>query len=158
MALEIERKFLVKKALLPSATEKIKMVQGYIPSEMGTVVRLRTENEVAKLTIKAKKSDLVRYEYEYDIPVEDALEMLEKLCEKPLVEKTRHLIPFGNHTWEVDYFEGENSGLVVAEIELSDENESFERPEWVDREVTDKKEYRNNYLASHPYKTWESEY
>ncbi len=158
MALEIERKFLVKKALLPSATEKIKMVQGYIPSEMGTVVRLRTENEVAKLTIKAKKSDLVRYEYEYDIPVEDALEMLEKLCEKPLVEKTRHLIPFGNHTWEVDYFEGDNKGLIVAEIELSDENESFNKPEWVDREVTDKKEYRNNYLATHPYKTWKSDY
>ena len=158
MALEIERKFLVKQELVPESHQKIKMVQGYIPSEMGTVVRLRTENEVAKLTIKAKKSDLVRYEYEYDIPVKDALEMLEKLCEKPLVEKTRHLIPFGEHIWEVDYFEGDNKGLIVAEIELSDENEPFEKPVWVDREVTDKKEYRNNYLASHPYKTWECDY
>ena len=158
MALEIERKFLVHKNRIPVSSHIIKMVQGYIPSEMGTVVRLRTENEVAKLTIKAKKSDLVRYEYEYDIPVADALEMLEKLCEKPLVEKTRHLIPFGKHTWEVDYFEGDNKGLIVAEIELSDENETFEKPTWVDREVTDKKEYRNNYLASHPYRTWKSDY
>lgn len=158
MAIEIERKFLVKHKLVPEPNHKIKMVQGYIPSEMGTVVRLRTENEVAKLTIKAKKSDLVRYEYEYEIPVADALEMLEKLCEKPLIEKTRHLIPFGNHTWEVDYFEGENKGLIVAEIELTEENETFELPDWVDREVTDKKEYRNNYLAQHPYKFWESEY
>ena len=158
MALEIERKFLVKKELLPFAEQKIKMIQGYIPAEAGTVVRIRTENEVAKLTIKAKKSDLVRYEYEYDIPVEDALEMLDKLCEKPLVEKIRHIIPHGNHTWEVDYFEKENQGLIVAEIELDDESETFVKPEWVDREVTDKKEYRNNYLAKQPYQTWERDY
>ena len=156
MPLEIERKFLVKKDLIPHAERTIKMVQGYIPSEVGTAVRLRTENEVAKLTIKAKKS--VRYEYEFYIPVQDALEMLENLCEKPLVEKTRHIIPFGNHIWEVDYFEGENTGLIVAEIELSDEHEAFEKPDWITREVTEIREYRNNFLARNPYKTWTREY
>lgn len=158
MALEIERKFLVKKALVPVSSHQIKMIQGYIPSEVGTAVRIRTENEVAKLTIKAKKTDVVRYEYEYDIPVQDALEMLDKLCEKPLVEKTRHLIPIGKHTWEVDYFEAENNGLIVAEIELESEDEAIDLPAWILREVTDKKEYRNNYLGKHPYKTWESDY
>lgn len=158
MALEIEHKFLVIKEQVPTASHTIKMIQGYIPTAPLMAVRVRVENDIARLAVKAKKSELVRFEYEYEIPMQDALEMLENLCEKPLIQKTRHIIPIGNHKWEVDFFEGENKGLVVAEIELKTEDEAFEIPSWVTRNVTDKKEYRNNFLSAHPYKDWTSEY
>lgn len=158
MALEIEHKFLVDVAKIPVATKTIKMVQGYVPSDPLIAVRVRIEGDVAKLAVKAKKSELTRFEYEYEIPMADAVEMLENVCQKPFIEKVRHIIEHKGHTWEVDFFERENIGLVLAEIEVKSEEEVFELPDWVTREVTDKKEYRNNYLGKHPYKDWTSDY
>lgn len=158
MALEIERKFLVHKELLPDASSTIKMEQGYIPSEPLIAVRVRIENDIAKLAVKAKKSELTRYEYEYEIPMADAQEMLNNICEQPTIKKVRHLIPIDHHTWEVDIFEGENKGLIVAEVELSSETEAVTLPHWIRKEVTPLKEYRNNFLSKHPFNTWDNEY
>ena len=97
---------------------------------------------------------MTRFEYEYEIPLADADEMLDRLCAKPLVEKTRYLILTGGHTWEIDVFSGCNDGLVVAEIELDHENESIDFPPWVGDEVTDDKRYYNVYLVQHPYSSW----
>lgn len=156
MALEIERKFLVTGEGWKQGARPSKMVQGYIPSGEGLAVRVRIEGDVAKFTLKGKKSDLVRLEYEYEIPMQDAQEILDELCSQPIIEKTRYYKKVGQHTWEIDVFEGENEGLVVAEIELSSVDEHFDKPDWVGEDVSTVKEYRNNYLATHPYNSWTS--
>ena len=115
---------------------------------------MRIEGERAVITIKSKSVGASRGEWEYEIPVPDAAELLERLCEQPLVEKTRHRIDYRGHTWEVDEFMGENAGLVVAEIELGSEDEAFDKPDWIGQEVTGDTRYYNSSLIRLPYSKW----
>lgn len=153
MAKEIERKFLVHPEKLPPLSEGHVIKQGYIPSD-GITVRARISNDKAFLTLKGKARGLSRSEFEYPIPMADAEEILQELCLHPLIEKTRYLLPYGAHTWELDVFEGDNAGLIVAEIELSEEEEAFALPEWVKEEVSYDHRYRNSYLIANPYSSW----
>jgi adenylate cyclase len=155
MAVEIERKFLVKgDNWRQQARSAVRYRQGYLAESGPGSVRVRIGGDRAHLNIKSATLDMQRHEYEYEIPLQDAEEMLDNLCLRPLVEKTRYEIPHGDHTWEVDVFEGDNEGLVVAEIELQDPNEPFDLPEWADEEVTDDTRYYNVRLVKHPYKDW----
>lgn len=158
MAIEIERKFLVDRFQLPKLENGSKLKQGYIESAPGKVVRIRTSDQKAFLTLKGKTDNYSRLEYEYEIPFKDAEEILDSLCSKPIIAKTRYILLFADKKWEVDVFEKENKGLIVAEIELKSEKETFELPPWILREVSHLKEYRNNFLAEHPYKNWKSDY
>jgi CYTH domain-containing protein len=144
---EIERKFLVDAARLDCIKEFPSKVikQAYIQNEAERSVRVRTKGEKAFLTIKSGKTALNRDEFEYEIPVADALEMFERLGLKVL-SKMRFLVPFGNHTWEVDVFEGKLKGIVVAEIELSSEDELFEKQDWILKEFTEDSSYLNTNL------------
>jgi CYTH domain-containing protein len=155
MATEIERKFLtadkVDWAALGQGQE---FCQGYLSLKPEASVRLRIAGEQAFLTIKGKTSGVSRTEFEYPIPVADARQMLAQLCEKPLIEKTRYFIPYGQHTWEVDVFSGDNQGLVVAEIELKHSDETFLSPQWLGQEVSDDARYFNSNLIKHPYCQW----
>ncbi len=152
MGVEIERKFLVKDTWRPKG-EAIRLRQGYLPGMGPILVRVRQEDKRAFLTLKGRTEGITRSEYVYEIPLEDAGELL-KQCEKPIIEKTRYLVPIGSHTWEVDVFFGANEGLIVAEIELSDEDEAFERPDWIGEEVSGDARYYNSNLAAHPYSSW----
>jgi adenylate cyclase len=154
MAIEIERKFLVDQTKLPPLQNGIIMRQGYIQTAGLHTVRVRIQDSQAFLTLKSSSTGQSRLEFEYPIPIDDAQEMLENLCQKPFVDKTRYLIPYEGHTWELDIFEGENKGLVVAEIELSHEEENFDLPEWVTQEVTTEKRYANSNLIAYPYSKW----
>lgn len=161
MALEIERKFrVVSEAWRHDAEGSprmgVRFRQGYIPSE-STTVRVRLEGDRGVLTIKARTEGLARLEYEYTIPTADALEMLDRVCEQPQVDKVRYRVAVGEHEWEVDEFLGDNAGLVVAEIELAEENETYEKPTWAGNEVTDDSRYLNINLAKFPYKWWPAE-
>jgi len=153
MAQEIERKFLVHSDKLPPLPSPKVIKQGYVPTE-GTTVRVRISNDNAFLTLKGRATGITRSEFEYAIPVTDAQAMLDELCTTPYITKKRYLIEHAGHTWELDIFEGENEGLIVAEIELESEDEVFEKPEWVAKEVSDNPCYRNVYLAGHPYTFW----
>jgi adenylate cyclase len=106
------------------------------------------------ITVKGKNVGARRAEFEYEIPAADAERMLDTLCKRPLIEKVRYTLAIGPHTWEIDVFEGDNAGLVVAEIELSREDEAFEKPDWVGNEVTDDPRYFNSNLVANPYRTW----
>jgi adenylate cyclase len=117
-------------------------------------VRVRIEGATARLNIKSATLGMRRQEYEYPIPLDDARALLTDLCEQPLIDKMRYLVPFAGHTWEVDVFAGDNAGLVVAEIELQDEAEPFARPAWLGAEVTEDPRYYNVSLVKHPYKDW----
>ena len=153
---EIERKFLIdlKQVTLPS--NGIEIRQGYLPlSENNkTVVRVRIKGDEASLAVKGENVGPVRPEFEYTIPFDDAVTMLDTLCQRPLIEKTRYEIPLGNHLWEIDVFHGDNDGLVVAEIELTDEHDQFKLPDWLSGEVTDDPRYYNSNLLQNPYKNW----
>ncbi len=154
MALEIERKFLVKSSSFKNEAESKKMYQqGYIEGAANATVRVRVIEDKGFITIKSKAVNFTRNEYEYEIPLADAQEMLAKLCGNK-VEKYRYVVWHEGNRWEVDEMLGENEGLVVAEIELEDENATFSLPEWVGKEVTQDIRYRNSYLAEKPYKTW----
>ena len=158
MAIEIERKFLVDgdyKALSASHT---RIVQGYICSERGRTVRVRLRDELSYLTIKGPSLDggLSRYEFEKEITRDEALSLL-RLCEPGIIDKVRWLVPFGGHTFEVDEFFGENEGLVVAEVELQQADEAFERPTFLGPEVTGERRYYNAQLRVRPYKLWNAE-
>jgi len=155
MAKEIERKFLVDTFKLPTLPKGHIMKQGYVPTQ-GITVRARISDDQAFLTLKGRATGLSRSEFEYPIPVEDAREILDELCSHPLIEKTRYLISHGDHTWELDIFEGDNQGLVVAEIELSNENEAFELPTWVTEDVSHDTKYRNSNLITHPFSNWDT--
>jgi adenylate cyclase len=155
MAVEIERKFLVDKTKLPPLNNGFAIMQGYLSTNENSVVRVRIKNDHAFLTIKSKTIGSSRLEYEYPIPINDAKGMLEKLCERPILSKTRYEITYGNHVWELDIFYEENEGLIVAEIELLAEDESFLMPPWVTSEVTDDARYFNSNLINYPYKKWE---
>ena len=153
MAKEIERKFLVHAEKLPPLPAAHIIKQGYVPTN-GTTVRIRISNEQAFLTLKGKATGLTRSEFEYAIPLSDAQAMLDELCTTPYIAKRRYLINHAGHTWELDIFEGENQGLIVAEIELESEDEAFEKPAWVAAEVSDDPRYRNAYLVTHPFSQW----
>jgi adenylate cyclase len=154
MGVEIERKFLLAGDGWRGLGAPTLMRQGYLTSDPVRTVRVRIEGERAVITIKSKSTGATRGEWEYEIPVADAAELLERLCEQPLVEKVRHRIGYKGHTWEVDEFMGENAGLVVAEIELGSEDEAFEKPDWIGQEVTGDPRYYNSSLIRLPYSTW----
>lgn len=157
MAQEIERKFLIKGGFRNEAFRQTRIFQGYLNSSPERTVRIRVKDDKAYITIKGMGSStgISRFEWEKEIPVEDAKALL-RLAEPGAVEKTRYLIKNtdGIHTWEVDEFHGDNDGLIMAEIELSDENESFDRPEWLGDEVTGDPRYYNSMLMRNPYKNW----
>jgi len=152
MSQEIERKFLVDPAWKPASVGTA-FRQGYLNSAKERVVRVRRAGDAAKLTIKGKTTGVTRAEFEYDIPVADA-ESLLALCEQPIIEKHRHLETFEGHTFEVDVFAGANAGLIVAELELTSEDEAFSKPPWLRAEVSDDPRYYNNNLMLKPYSTW----
>ncbi len=154
MGIEIERKFIIDINKLPPLTNGYTIKQGYIQTENYTTVRVRIRNKDAFLTIKGKNRGASRLEFEYPIPLQDANDMLEALCQSSLVEKTRYLVKYERHTWEVDIFEGSNKGLVVAEVELDSEDEAFTLPYWVTKEVTDDIRYFNSNLVKNPYCNW----
>lgn len=154
MATEIERKFLVKDERWRSGARGKLYRQGYLSTDPERAVRVRIIGERAYLTIKGIISDLSRYEYEYEVPLDDAREMLDRLCQRPLIEKTRYLVEHAGMTWEIDEFAGENAGLVVAEIELDDEDQEIALPPWVGDEVSDDPRYLNANLVRRPYRTW----
>lgn len=155
MAIEIEHKFLLLnddwRALV---ARSIKYKQGYLSSEANTSIRIRISEDKAWLNIKSATIGNSRHEYEYEIPFQDAMEIIENLCKKPLIEKTRHLVPIGSQTWEIDEFEGENLGLIVAEIELEGSDETFTKPSWIGEEVTYDLRYYNNNLSKIPFCKW----
>ncbi|MGH8558125.1 MAG: CYTH domain-containing protein [Methylococcales bacterium] len=155
MAIEIERKFLViNDNWRRSVTKSSRMWQGYL-SQSGTAsVRVRRDAERGWINIKSVTPGVQRQEFEYEIPLTDAERLLDILARKPLIEKTRHFTEIGSHTWEIDEFEGENAGLIVAEIELNEAEEVFERPAWIGAEVTYDLRYYNTNLAQKPYTTW----
>lgn len=154
MATEIERKFLVDTSKLPSLPAGQIIAQGYLPTEGRTVVRVRRKDQSAFLTIKGENTGLSRLEFEYPIPTDDADALLQQLCQTPVIRKTRYLLPFAEHTWELDIFEGDNQGLVVAEVEMQSEDERVELPEWVTEEVSGEAKYYNSSLQSYPYCQW----
>jgi len=154
MGIEIERKFLLNDDGWRGLGQPTLMRQGYLTADPVRTVRVRIEGERAVLTIKSKSTGATRGEWEYEIPVADAAELLDRLCKQPLVEKVRHRIEHAGHTWEVDEFQGENAGLVVAEIELGSEDEAFEKPAWIGREVTGDPRYYNSSLIRLPYAKW----
>ncbi|MES1941444.1 adenylate cyclase [Salinisphaera sp. T5B8] len=155
MATEIEHKFLVRNDdWRAQAYASRDFQQGYLCGDGPASVRVRIEGEQANLNIKAARVGTTRAEYEYEIPLAEAREMLATLCVAPPVLKTRHWVAHGAHTWEVDVFGGENAPLVVAEIELSHVDEDFECPDWVGAEVTHDKRYYNHALAFAPYSQW----
>jgi len=153
MALEIERKFLLKEDTWRSE-QGTRYRQGYLNSVKERTVRVRTIGDKGYLTIKGASRGPVRTEYEYEIPVAEAEAMLDGLCEKPLIEKKRYKIEFKGLIWEVDEFFGENQGLIVAEVELEKEDQAFRKPEWVGEEVTGDPKYFNANLIHNPYQNW----
>ena len=154
MALEIERKYLIDLEKISPLENGIRIKQGYLSTNKNAVVRVRVKNDKAYLTIKGSNSGIARLEFEYEIPLDEANEMLEKLCQKPVIDKTRYLITHENHTWEVDIFYGDNEGLVVAEVELSSEDEFINLPSWVKEEVSHDDRYFNSNLMKLPFKDW----
>lgn len=154
--IEIERKFLVTStAFLDDYTRCNRIVQGYLSSSSERTVRVRIKGEQGFLTIKGKsnESGLSRYEWEKEIPIEEAEQLL-LLCEKGVIDKTRYEVIVGTHLFEVDVFVGDNDGLIIAEVELNSEDETFEKPNWLGEEVTNDIRYYNSYLSKKPYKNW----
>jgi adenylate cyclase len=156
MAQEIERKFLVKSdEFKKHATKAIRIVQGYLSSVPERTVRVRIKGDKGYLTVKGigSESGASRFEWEIEIPREDAENLL-KICEPGVIDKTRYLVPVGNHTFEVDEFYGENEGLILAEVELKSEDEAFQKPDWLGEEVTGDVRYYNAMLMKNPYRKW----
>ncbi|WP_298409702.1 CYTH domain-containing protein [Janthinobacterium sp.] len=154
MGVEIERKFLLQGDAWRGLGQAVLLRQGYLSSARERVVRVRIEGEQAMLTIKGANVGATRGEWEYPIPLADAVELLDGLCEQPLIEKVRHRIEHAGMVWEVDEFLGANAGLVVAEIELASEDQPFEKPEWIGAEVSGDARYYNANLIRHPFSQW----
>jgi len=154
MGEEIERKFLVTADAWRETAEGTRYRQGFLSTEPERTVRVRVAGRRGTITVKGKNVGARRPEFEYEIPAADAERILDTLCKRPLIEKVRYTLAAGPHTWEIDVFEGENAGLVVAEIELGSEEEAFEKPEWVGKEVTDDPRYFNSNLVARPYRAW----
>ena len=155
MAIEIERKFLLKNQQWRDvAGEGCLIRQGYLSDQPERTVRVRLSGEQAWLTIKGKTQGIARLELEYPIPVADAMQLLDQLCLKPLIEKYRYRIAQENLLWEVDEFLGDNAGLVVAELELSTADQAFDHPSWLGAEVSDDPRYFNSNLIRQPFLSW----
>jgi adenylate cyclase len=155
MAIEIERKFLVKSDAWRARVESRELLrQGYLSSGSACSIRARIAGDQAWLNLKAKRSGMTRLEFEYAIPAADAGQILDELCTGPRIEKYRHRILMGDLVWEIDEFLGANAGLIVAEIELPTEETEFDRPQWLGEEVTEDQRYYNFNLAQKPYKEW----
>lgn len=155
MATEIERKFIVEGDFSADVYDSQRIVQGYICSQPGRTVRVRIRGEKGYLTIKGPSDakGLSRYEFEREIPLADAEQLL-TLCEPGAIDKVRHLVRAGQHTWEVDVFHGANEGLIMAEIELASEDEPFDKPAWIGKEVSGDRRYYNSMLTKQPYSGW----
>lgn len=154
--LEIERKFLIKNDLfVTEATQKSEISQGYLNSNPERTVRIRIKGKQGFITIKGKSNDsgTTRFEWEKEIPLQEAQELI-TLCEEHVIVKTRYIVPQGIHKFEIDVFHGDNEGLVIAEIELSEEDEHFDKPVWLGEEVTNQVQYYNAYLSNKPYTKW----
>ncbi|MCX6259687.1 MAG: CYTH domain-containing protein [Bacteroidia bacterium] len=147
MAEEIERKFLVRGEFKHLAVKQMEISQGYLSVDPARIIRLRINKSRAIFSVKApvKNSGFSRHEWEFEIPLSEASEIM-KVCIPEIIYKTRYLVPFSNHIYEVDIFHGKNEGLTIAELELTDEDEVFEKPEWLGEEVTGKPEYYNSNL------------
>ena len=159
MGIEIERKFLIKNDDWKAhVTETHIIKQGYLQSGLDasqkSSIRIRISNKLANINVKSAELSAIRQEFEYSIPLHDAEQMLLTLCNETVIEKTRFYVPYESHLWEIDVFAGDNKGLQMAEIELNDINEHFERPDWLGPEVSHDGRYYNNYLIKTPYKRW----
>ena len=155
MAIEIEHKFLLANDdWRKHVTHSVKYRQGYLSSQATSSIRVRVTHDHAWLNIKTATIGAQRHEYEYEIPLTDANEILNNLCRRPLIEKTRHFVTDDVNLWEIDEFEGDNQGLIVAEIELDAAGQSFSKPLWVGLEVTNDLRYYNNNLVIKPYSEW----
>jgi adenylate cyclase len=150
---EIERKFLIKTELWQPSTKGVEIKQGYLSVDPERVVRVRVADEKAFLTIKGKSEGIVRTELEYEIPKNEA-EVLMKMCLDFPIEKTRFKEKIGELVWEIDVFKGENKGLIVAEVELEDEHQNVELPDWIGEEVSSDSRYYNAWLSKNPYSKW----
>ena len=155
MAIEIEHKFLLANDDWRSAVQKsVAYKQAYLTSAPTSSIRVRIADKHAWLNIKSATIGTQRLEFEYEIPLHDAEEIIYALCNKPVIEKTRHFVLHDGNTWEIDEFEGDNKGLIVAEIELAEAGEIFVKPHWLGAEVTYELRYYNNNLAIFPYSKW----
>jgi|AP12_2_1047962.scaffolds.fasta_scaffold13294_2 adenylate cyclase len=154
MALEIERKFLVRRGAWRAPDNGTHYRQGYLSTDPARSVRIRLAGERAWLTIKGETVGITRTEYEYPIPATDAHDMLDRLCKQPLIEKTRYRVEVAGLVWEVDEFDGANAGLVIAEVELADEHQQIILPDWAGEEVTADPRYCNASLVSQPFTRW----
>ena len=154
MAQEIERKFLVIGDAWRKGAKRSHLSQGYLLAGKEKSVRIRLEDRRGTVTIKGRTHGLVRAEYEYEIPAKDARELLDTLCEKPLIEKTRHRLRVGGLVWEIDEFFGANAGLVVAEVELKSARQRIAFPPWIGKEVSKDPRYLNANLFKRPYRRW----
>ena len=155
MPTEIEHKYLVNTNLWSQVTpdKSVQIKQAYLLIDPNKTIRVRTDGEIGYITIKGKATGASRPEFEYSIPVDEANQLINDFCTN-LIEKTRHYIIYDHKTWEVDVFEGLNSGLVVAEIELVNENENYIKPNWVEQNVTNDSKYANANLSIRPFNTW----
>ena len=156
MAFEIERKFLVDTTKWAPTDEGTKLIQAYLGIDPSPTVRIRIAGDKAFLTIKGHPENISRPEFEYEVPVEDAMEMMKLTISEP-VEKTRYKTWVEGFMWEVDIFSGKNQGLVMAEIELESEDQEFSRPGWLLQEVSDDRRFYNSYLSGHPFQEWKDE-
>jgi adenylate cyclase len=154
MGTEIERKYLLRNDLWREGASGTMYRQGYLNSVKERTVRIRTVGDKAFLTIKGITVGATRAEYEYPIPTDDCNAMLDALAEKPLIEKKRYKIKHGGLIWEIDEFFGDNKGLIVAEVELQSESQSFSKPDWVGEEVSGDPRYFNSNLIKHPFTKW----
>ena len=154
MGMEIERKFLIDISKIQTLENGTHIKQGYIQTADQTVVRIRIKEQNAYLTIKGENEGIKRLEFEYSIPLADAHQMIDEVCSKNVIDKTRYELKIENHIWEIDIFHGQNDGLIVAEVELENENEDICFPNWVIEEVTNDAKYYNSNLITHPYLKW----
>lgn len=154
MGIEIERKFLIATEDWRGLAEGLDYRQGYLSTAKERTVRVRTIGAQGFLTIKGISIGATRTEFEYEIPVDDAHELLDELCLRPLIEKRRHRVPFGGLIWEIDEFFGENHGLIVAEVELTSEDQDVDLPPWIGEEVTGDPRFFNSSLVERPFSTW----
>ena len=153
MPLEIERKFLLVSDDYKLNAKAVDIKQAYLSADENISVRVRVEGIQASINIKSKKSERVNHEFEYVIPLDEAQSLI-RMSPYPIIEKTRHMVEYEGKTWEVDEFHGDNAELTVAEIELDDENEAFEKPPWLGEEVTADYRYLNSNLAKKPFNSW----
>ena len=154
MAIEIERKFLIKPGAWTPRDAGTHIQQGYLSSQNGPTVRVRIEGSTATLTVKGPTTGISRSEFEYPLPLADASHMLDQLCHSSVIDKHRYRERHGRHTWEIDVFHGDNEGLIVAEVELESEDDVLEFPEWVGQEVSSESRYYNSNLLRNPFKNW----